>query len=368
MLGIAVGGPGAAGSRPRGLSAARRCLVTRIVTARNLRGTAGTGAHRPWARSVRKSAARRWAILAFVAAREAAWRRDARCTSCPLVSACAAGCTAVHDSDLRTTSRAMALTAPAQSPRPARPCRSSVSRSSSGRRCSRFRSTSSTRWACRSPTSTATSATASPTRRSSTGSASGPTRCSAARSSRSSAATSTSSTTPTSTPRCPASAPATSGSWSRRAGRRSGSASTTTPTATAQGHVRGFLVTYSDVDHLKRLELEAGQREHRLRLVTDSVGLPILYFDRQLKLRFANKPFGRLDRRAGRRRARPRAEGRAAGRRAGGNAGLHRARVRRRHGVVRAARAPARRANRAGCASRCSPTARWAAASAARSR
>jgi len=64
------------------------------------------------------------------------------------------------------------------------------------------------------------------------------------------------------------------------------------PDRTAQGLVRGFLVTYSDVDNLKRLELEAGQREHRLRLVTDSVGLPILYFDRQLKLRFANKPFG----------------------------------------------------------------------------
>ncbi|MFO1415618.1 MAG: PAS domain-containing protein [Burkholderiales bacterium] len=40
------------------------------------------------------------------------------------------------------------------------------------------------------------------------------------------------------------------------------------------------------------MELEAGQREHRLRLVTDSVGLPILYFDRQLKIRFANRPFG----------------------------------------------------------------------------
>jgi diguanylate cyclase (GGDEF)-like protein/PAS domain S-box-containing protein len=65
------------------------------------------------------------------------------------------------------------------------------------------------------------------------------------------------------------------------------------PDRTTQGHVRGFLVTYHDVDHLKRLELEAGQREHRLRLVTDSVGLPILYFDRQLKLRFANKPFGK---------------------------------------------------------------------------
>ena len=64
------------------------------------------------------------------------------------------------------------------------------------------------------------------------------------------------------------------------------------PDRSSQGHVRGFLVTYSDVDHLKQLELEAGQREHRLRLVTDSVGLPILYFDRQLKIRFANKPFG----------------------------------------------------------------------------
>ncbi len=63
------------------------------------------------------------------------------------------------------------------------------------------------------------------------------------------------------------------------------------PDRSQQGHVRGFLVTYSDVDHLKRLELEAGQREHRLRLVTDSVGLPILHFDRQLQLRFANKPF-----------------------------------------------------------------------------
>lgn len=62
------------------------------------------------------------------------------------------------------------------------------------------------------------------------------------------------------------------------------------PDRTAQGHVRGFVLTYSDVDHLKRLELEAGQREHRLRLVTDSVGVPILYFDRMQKLRFANRP------------------------------------------------------------------------------
>ena len=63
------------------------------------------------------------------------------------------------------------------------------------------------------------------------------------------------------------------------------------PDRSPNGVVRGFLATYSDVDYLKRLELEAGQREHRLRLVTDSVELPILYFDREFHLRFANKPF-----------------------------------------------------------------------------
>jgi diguanylate cyclase (GGDEF)-like protein/PAS domain S-box-containing protein len=63
------------------------------------------------------------------------------------------------------------------------------------------------------------------------------------------------------------------------------------PDRAPNGRVRGFLISYSDVDHVKRLELEAGQREHRLRLVTDSVGVPILYVDRQLKIRFANQPF-----------------------------------------------------------------------------
>jgi PAS domain S-box-containing protein len=63
------------------------------------------------------------------------------------------------------------------------------------------------------------------------------------------------------------------------------------PDRSTTGLTRGFLATYTDVDHLKRLELEAGQREHRLRLVTDSVELPILYFDRDFRLRFANRPF-----------------------------------------------------------------------------
>ncbi len=60
-----------------------------------------------------------------------------------------------------------------------------------------------------------------------------------------------------------------------------------------RGDVRGVLATYTDVDNIKRLELEAGEREHRLRIVTDSVGLPIFYFDRSLRLRFANKPYGK---------------------------------------------------------------------------
>src|SRR4029453_1495432 len=64
------------------------------------------------------------------------------------------------------------------------------------------------------------------------------------------------------------------------------------PDRPPQGTVRGFLVTYADGDNLKHVELEAGQREHRLKLVTDSVGASIIYFDRQLKVRFANKPFG----------------------------------------------------------------------------
>src|SRR5437667_9659207 len=59
-----------------------------------------------------------------------------------------------------------------------------------------------------------------------------------------------------------------------------------------RGNIRGLIATYTDVDAIKQRELEAGEREHRLRLVTDSVGLPILYFDTALRVRFANKPYG----------------------------------------------------------------------------
>ncbi|MEP6656646.1 MAG: PAS domain-containing protein, partial [Betaproteobacteria bacterium] len=58
-----------------------------------------------------------------------------------------------------------------------------------------------------------------------------------------------------------------------------------------QGSVRGVLVMYSDIDELKRVEIESGQREHRLRLVTDNAGSAIFYLDRQMRVRFANQPF-----------------------------------------------------------------------------
>ena len=156
-----------------------------------------------------------------------------------------------------------------------------------------------------------------------------------------SAASATSSTAPTSKPRSAASAPASSGSW-RSPGRHAvlDSRRLLPRPQPAAAHIRGFLATYSDVDHLKRLELEAGQREHRLRLVTDSVGLPILHFDRQLRLRFANKPFADwIGVPAEDLLGHPLHDFLRV-RRADGNAGLHRARVRRRHGLVRAARAP----------------------------
>ena len=64
------------------------------------------------------------------------------------------------------------------------------------------------------------------------------------------------------------------------------------PDRGSQGDIRGVLATYTDVDNVKQMELEAGEREHRLRIVTDSVSLPIFYFDRAFRLRFANKPYG----------------------------------------------------------------------------
>ena len=166
----------------------------------------------------------------------------------------------------------------------------------------------------------------------------------------------------------PASASASSASCRRSSAMRSGSASTTTPTAVQRGDVRGVLATYTDVDTIKRLELEAGEREHRLRIVTDSVGLPIFYFDRALRLRFANKPYGKYIGVAGRRSARPAAEELRRARRAGRDAGLRRARIRRRHGAATTGASAGVRRAALGARSRCFPIASRAARPAARSR
>jgi diguanylate cyclase (GGDEF)-like protein/PAS domain S-box-containing protein len=63
------------------------------------------------------------------------------------------------------------------------------------------------------------------------------------------------------------------------------------PDRSSNGDVRGFLATFANVDEHKTRELAAVQRERRLRLVADHAGSPIAYFDRQLRLRFANRPF-----------------------------------------------------------------------------
>jgi diguanylate cyclase (GGDEF)-like protein/PAS domain S-box-containing protein len=58
-----------------------------------------------------------------------------------------------------------------------------------------------------------------------------------------------------------------------------------------RGEVRGFLVALADIGRVKARELEAGRREARLRLVVDRIGSPVVYFDRQLRLRLINASF-----------------------------------------------------------------------------
>jgi PAS domain S-box-containing protein len=139
------------------------------------------------------------------------------------------------------------------------------------------------------------------------------------------------------------------------------------PDRGTDGDVRGFLVCYANVDQLKRLELEAGGREHRLRLVTDSVGSPIIHFDRNLKLglRTSRSATGSASRPT---TSRPPDAGAHHRRHVRRHGRAHRPRVQRRQGLVRAARAQVDRASCAGSGSRSSRTAPSAAASTASSR
>ena len=66
------------------------------------------------------------------------------------------------------------------------------------------------------------------------------------------------------------------------------------PDRGSQGRVRGLLATYTDVDHLKRLEQEAVAREEQLQLFTDNLPEPVIYLDRELCYVFVNESFLRL--------------------------------------------------------------------------
>src|SRR5215831_17136817 len=56
------------------------------------------------------------------------------------------------------------------------------------------------------------------------------------------------------------------------------------------GAVWSALVVMVDIEQLKQTEATLGERERQLSLITDSVGFPITYIDRQRIVRFANRP------------------------------------------------------------------------------
>ena len=56
------------------------------------------------------------------------------------------------------------------------------------------------------------------------------------------------------------------------------------------GAVWGVLVVLVDIQQLKQTEAVLGERERQLSLITDAVGFPITYLDRQRVVRFVNRP------------------------------------------------------------------------------
>ena len=57
-----------------------------------------------------------------------------------------------------------------------------------------------------------------------------------------------------------------------------------------RGAVVGVTVVLTDIQHLKDAEARVRDQERQLRLITDSVGFPITYIDRERVVRFANGP------------------------------------------------------------------------------
>jgi diguanylate cyclase (GGDEF)-like protein/PAS domain S-box-containing protein len=62
------------------------------------------------------------------------------------------------------------------------------------------------------------------------------------------------------------------------------------PLRDESGAVWGALVVLVDIQQLKQTEAALGERERQLSLITDSVGFPITYIDRQRVVRFVNRP------------------------------------------------------------------------------
>jgi diguanylate cyclase (GGDEF)-like protein/PAS domain S-box-containing protein len=58
----------------------------------------------------------------------------------------------------------------------------------------------------------------------------------------------------------------------------------------AEGRVVGVLIVLTDIQHLKDVERELAARERHLTMITDVAGFPISYLDRDLVIRFANRP------------------------------------------------------------------------------
>ena len=62
------------------------------------------------------------------------------------------------------------------------------------------------------------------------------------------------------------------------------------PQRDAGGRVLGFMAMMHDIQRLKDAERDLSQRERRLKLVTDNIGVPIGYIDRNYVFRFSNQP------------------------------------------------------------------------------
>lgn len=62
------------------------------------------------------------------------------------------------------------------------------------------------------------------------------------------------------------------------------------PVRNARSEVLGYVALIQDIQHVKELERAASRREEQLRLITDNVGIPIGYVDRDFIFRFSNRP------------------------------------------------------------------------------